>query len=627
MQSPARLLLVLLLVIGVGAGIYQFTQGGNPNIPRPDVIGPTTPEPDQPTNPEARTTEPAARVEVTEQPERRVVTDEPVAPTEDQGISGRVLLPNGSPATDIELYVIENASSDPLRVFLANQTGEKIEPVAQGFTAGDGSFQLGIALFDKKFDLRVVSPEHPEDTYIGFRLRRYEWHDTGDITLELGSIVHGRVIDEVTGAAIPDATVYLNEADRMRQMMPTPGMERGMPRVTDASGFFRYQNAPPGGRRISIGAEAEGYAYTELVNEEIAKDGPTEFLIKLAKGTPISGVVVDSEGAPIQLARVRAAAMSAKLPQNDETVTGEDGSFLFPSLRAGAFRLDVSASGYENKTESAIVAPSQDVKIVLVKQAIVKLRVLGADGRPVQLYKVGLKRYFPNNPGSVGKVAEFPDIRISPRDYVNEYAQIRNVPHGHYVFQVEERGHAKTLSPPFMVGDSDEDPVVEMTLTMGAAMTGLVLDSFGNPVAGATVSTDLNGGLALGGGDFAMMIRNFAPDTHTTAQTRTDQTGRFTLTRLAFAQYMVRIVHPDYCDGAQMNITLDTEAEVRDLGTFELLQGSRVSGSCTVDGRPTGQVRITISPPEGWRPETDANGNSAIPFSATAISETFSFLR
>ena len=68
-----------------------------------------------------------------------------------------------------------------------------------------------------------------------------------------------------------------------------------------------------------------------------------------------------------------------------------------------------------------------------------------------------------------------------------------------------EKNHAKSLSPMFKVIKGATEPVeVVVQLTEGAAITGTVIDNLGAPVAGATVTSDMNQGLAAGTGCFVV---------------------------------------------------------------------------------------------------------------------------
>src|SRR5262249_35181039 len=157
-----------------------------------------------------------------------------------------------------------------------------------------------------------------------------------------------------------------------------------------------------------------------------------------------------------------------------------------------------------------------------------------------------LRRYFQNNPGSIGKVLEFPENqRITPADYHGtDWATIANVPVGEFVFQIADIEHAKTLSPPFQVtAGQEEAPRGGVTLTMGGGITGFVVDDRGQPVADATVSTDRDGGFFGDEGGMLPIFKDLVPDKHTTSAVQTDGGGRFTIRKLAFADYMLRVRH------------------------------------------------------------------------------------
>jgi hypothetical protein len=87
------------------------------------------------------------------------------------------------------------------------------------------------------------------------------------------------------------------------------------------------------------------------------------------------------------------------------------------------------------------------------------------------------------------------------------------------------------------------------------------------------------------------------PEKHSKASTRTDGQGRFRLSKLAFADYMVRVAHPAYCEGKAFNIKLENEGQVHDAGVITLSFGAELVGLVTVGGTPAGQIKVTISTP------------------------------
>lgn len=620
MNSAAKLFLPLLLIAGAGAGIYYVTNQPDAGPPAPGATQPADPAPEQPKRAPEPVDQQTAEVRTEEPRSERtqVQTFADSGAGAPQGVRGRVLLPNGQPAANIPVYLLQSATSNPLELYLASRKGEKVKPVAQTSTDGNGLFALGAQKAGDAFDVRVVSDDYPELHHRNLKIFSGEWVDTPDLQLQAGVIVQGRVLDEAAGFPIAGAQVFLNNPTNNYQMLATPGRERGILAMTDANGWYKFTNAPRD-LPVTVGAEAPEYAYAEVANQPIRNDGVNEFELKLARGLPISGIVVDANGKPIPRATILAAGQSAKTPQQATTTSNNEGLFELPTLREGPYQLTVSASGFEELIKKPVLTGETDVKLVLEQRGLVRLRVLSAQGVPVKSYRVSLKRWFPNNPSmQIGKVPEFRDLTINPGDYEGDWAIVRNVPVGDFVFQIIERSHAKTLTPPFKMTSDPEGPSVEVTLTMGASITGTVVDDRGAPVRGATVVTDMNGGFAADS-DFFSIFRQFLPDKHTVETTTTDAQGRFTLRKLAFADYMLRVSHADFCEGAAQDIKLESEGEQKDVGMIALTRGTVVEGICTRGGNPAGQIKVTIGPPDGAKPELDAQGRPKMFFSATTI--------
>jgi hypothetical protein len=173
---------------------------------------------------------------------------------------------------------------------------------------------------------------------------------------------------------------------------------------------------------------------------------------------------------------------------------------------------------------------------------------------------------------------------------------IDGLPSGLFRFQLMESTHAKTLSEPFTVEQGTDPIEVTVVLTMGGEISGTVIDDQGTPVAGATVTSDMNAGLAASTGIFEM-FRSMIPEKHTTRTVKTNKQGRFRITKLSFADYMLRISHPSYCEGTKVNIKLTQEGEVIDAGVIQLQKGTLIEGITTIDGIPAGQVKVVISIP------------------------------
>lgn len=599
MSNVAKIAVPLLLLAAAGGAFYLYNQSTGPidvpsGAPPAQPAQPTTQTPVDPVKP---ATAPAAAAQ------DPIRTEAPTASTAGsslpQGVRGRVLLPTGAPAADVTVMLLESSVGDPLQIFLKNRTGQVSPPLSTAATAADGTFALGLRKPDQAVDLRVVTDAYPEFSQQPIKLRSEEWYDAGDIRLEQGLVVTGRVLDAATKGGIGGATVYLASSHQSHARVATPGRERGTVAQSDPTGFFQFTNAPRLGL-VNMVVEAPGYATASLLNQQLKPDAPSDFAVELEPGQPITGVVVDQRGRPVPGAKVVANALSTKAPQTDSVAADEDGRFAFPSLRTGPYQLIATASQFA-EVRIPMAMTGEDVKIVMATRGSIKLQVLTANQRPVKAYRISLKRSFPNNPMGIGNVIDFPDRNVSPADYPPEFggdwAVVSGLPAGTFRVQILEQNHAKTLSPEFTIAEGGSDPVeVTAVLTLGASITGTVIDDRGAPVAGATVTSDMNAGFAADTGIFEM-FRSMLPEKHTSRQTRTDGQGRFRLNQLSFADYMVRVSHPDYCEAVSINLTLSQEGQVVDAGVVQLSRGAIVEGMTLLEGRAVGQVKVVVSLP------------------------------
>jgi len=120
----------------------------------------------------------------------------------------------------------------------------------------------------------------------------------------------------------------------------------------------------------------------------------------------LTGKVVDSvTKAPIPRVRVVAYRLNSQTQSTQlETRTNEEGVYNFPALATGRYSLNADRPGYTTSNASGTINEIHDVKpgetttgkdIVLVPQAVIRGRVLDADGEPVEQAHVqvlGMKR-------------------------------------------------------------------------------------------------------------------------------------------------------------------------------------------------------------------------------------------
>jgi uncharacterized GH25 family protein len=599
--SNTNKIVVLLLLVALAGGAYWYLNHGTTDAPpvapapmdSPAAAPTTTPDLPAPVSAEPPPPPPPANAGRTE------LADPAANADAAQGVRGRVLLPNGAPAANVPVVLVENMVNNLVDLVVLSRLGRTPPPLASAQTGPDGMFALGIRRLGKPVDLRVLPVDHAEYHQQSIRVRDGDWYDVPDIRLEPGSVVQGRVVDATTKGGVPNATVFLASASEGTTLVAAPGRERGIPMTTDANGAFRYGNAPRNGV-VNLLAEAPGYASGQVRNLVTKPDGVTEATIEVELGQPIGGIVVDGNGRPIGGAMVNATGHSLKTPQTASVTTANDGTFEFPTLRTGPYGLAVTASQFAEVQVPLVLTGETDVKVVMPVRGMVKLRVLGANQAVVKVYRLSLKRVFPQNPDAIGNVPEFADVSINPGSYPSEYggewALVRGLPAGDFRFQITDAQHAKTLSPQFTVVPDTPPIEVQAQLTLGGTITGTVIDDAGRPVSNAIVATDMNGGMAADNPLFEI-LRGMMPEKHSKSSVRTDAQGRFRISKLAFADYMVRASHPDYCEGNAINLKVETEGQEVPAGTIQLSRGAVVEGIATVGGVPVGQIKITMSVP------------------------------
>jgi protocatechuate 3,4-dioxygenase beta subunit len=223
---------------------------------------------------------------------------------------GRVVLRLVKP--DGEPYV------GPIYVWTAQ--GERRE--GSGTRTEDGRVRFD-SLRDGEYDLQVdVSGFAPVRRRVAARLRAVT--DLGDVALDLGRTVAGRVTD-LAGTPVAGASVSASGAEEV---------------LTDATGAFALEHLPSG--PVEVSAEADGF----LEALERVSVGPAlgPVTLRLARGALVRAVVKDAAGQPADDARlvaIRLGADGAPVPDGPREwdATDERGRADW-RLPAGRWRID-----------------------------------------------------------------------------------------------------------------------------------------------------------------------------------------------------------------------------------------------------------------------------------------------
>jgi protocatechuate 3,4-dioxygenase beta subunit len=402
--------------------------------------------------------------------------------------------------------------------------------------------------------------------------------------------IRGRVVDGDSGRGIPDFEVrYQPDAQGGMRFVMRTGPGRGpyeRQPFHSEDGSFVLEDVAAG--RWTVEAFVPGYqagsASGVSVNEGEAAEGVE---VRLSKGAVLSGRVLESRtGRPILDATVR-AELSGGPPSvgmiriggeggDNEATTDAEGHYEIAGLAPGTWTVTASHPDWSEATARVeLREASATADIRLGKGGSVGGTVL-AGGRPVAGAQVALSAAgdsgFRSGAGMLGGGEQ-----STLSDDGGRFRFERLNP-GRYTLGATLR--EQTSAPAEAVVTGDEAQEVQLILSEGALVRGVVTGLPENLLAGVTVSAQ--------GQDFW-------------ATTRTATGGTFELAGVPEGVITLRASAGDFMSGSRSASTVVTispgQAEAAAEIAFE--QGFRVEGRVTRGGRPVAEAWVSAYPESG----------------------------
>lgn len=533
-------------------------------------------------------------------------------------LTGSVVLPDGWEARGVELDDVEvdldTDSRGGLFAFSSRRSGRAAEVgedlsyefhAVVGRTAALAAEVDGLVDFNQR-GIALVPGERVEF----------------DLALELGGAVHGRVTDEA-GAPVADAAV--RSGGRV-WFMP------GDAEFTDEDGNYTLYGVTPG--KVKLAVSATGFTDGEVEAFELA-DGEERAGVDvvLRRGAAVAGRVLwpdgrAARGAMVEVFQEDASNPFGSMTGGDNSVrTDAEGRFRLTGLSAEGCRLTATAVVGEEGEPIAIPAASsvkedpdelmsfpvgpsvelpdgakwkaraeavggQTAAVVLTLQppGSITGRVLDDTGEPIRQFTVSASPVREGRRWWGGQ-----DSLADHRDSEDGRFEIEDVPIGRWELQVSAGGY----------GDTDEEwrvevpqlEPIEIVLTRGAALAGVVLDPAGNPVVGATVSAREG-------------ARSWS-----TNQAQTWEGGEFSISGLAPQSWTLSATHPDWAASEDLSVEPGPAMRLRDL-VLTLRVGGTITGEVFTDeGEPRVGARVSWGTGaqqsfdmDGEGPTTDEDG-------------------
>jgi protocatechuate 3,4-dioxygenase beta subunit len=456
--------------------------------------------------------------------------------------------------------------------------------------------------------VRVVSDQFVDKNLPPLTIVEREWYDAGDIRLERGTTLHGRVtIEGSNGLPVPDAEVQIKAQNQFPSVSPTPGREDGLLVKVDHTGSFRIHNAPAG--IVTVAAVAPGYARIEKAQLTLDAQADNEVLFELPPGLAIGGVVIDAAGNPIEGAKVEATAISAKTPANGSARSGADGRFEVIGLVGGPYLVTAAAQGYVRVPLKPIQAGTENLEIVLEKQCEAQVRVFDKNNQILRAYTLEVQSYTEGQ--ELFGNTDIPVKRVrTDADGIATVGGLDPEP-GRYVFQITAPGHCKAYSEPFKVAIGEKPPLVEVRMNEGGILVGRVTDQRGQPLANVKVQTLPN---HYDENPFTSMFRGIIPVNITQQTVTTDNNGEYRFTLLTPGEYQLKFWHPQHFEVFLKNNIVEA-GQTTTVGPLAMEHGTVVSGEVRFQGSPAPQAKVTISS------ATDPEAPSPILFTCDAITD------
>ncbi|HKC26026.1 MAG TPA: carboxypeptidase-like regulatory domain-containing protein, partial [Thermoanaerobaculia bacterium] len=442
--------------------------------------------------------------------------------------------------------------------------------LASAVTAADGTFVVALAADVKTPDApeALVALEVSGAGVAAMRLEdvfsAVESEDAGDVAVPRGDPLAGRVVDG-SGAPVAEAEVLLL-ARGEDDLRPVPVSAK-----TGADGAFRFEAAAPGSRVI---VRKPGFAALELSR---VSPGILTRPVVLSPGLALAGVVKKPDGktpASGALLRFEGSAPSRWVE------AGEDGGFRIADLPRGKGRL-IADGGEAGSREVPVVTTAEaPVAIVLAPAAALAGRVVDAkSGRPVPRAKLTLS----SGSGSLVTRSK-PDGRYA----------FRPLPTGAFALKADEARHVPWSAAEISVAAGAEKKL-DVPLTLGATLSGRVVDEAGQPVAGARGSLSREGGTGL-----AALMRAARGDEPSTFRSGAD--GGFKAARLSPGNNQRLLFrHPEH-ERAQLGGISLAPGGVKANIVVVMKKGGVVTGRVLDEtNQPVAAADVELSAPMGER--------------------------
>ena len=271
-------------------------------------------------------------------------------------------------------------------------------------------------------------------------------------------LLEGLVLD-AEDKPVVEATVIVSSNPRRRA-------------VTDENGAFTFDKLV--GRSYTLIARAPGGVAGPITAKLTAKSDPV--VLRLRPAGSVKVAVVDKASKPIAAATVELRGLDHQTASADAT-----GHVDFPVVVSGGYEVVASAAGYAPSRQFTQVATAPvELTLALVAGAAVSGRVVDDKGQPV----AGARVIYSGASDWSVQADERLDGTVTAADGRFAFAAL---PAGSFRFVARHEAFSPGSSAIVTLDGSHPTEAIEIKLTAGATVAGVVVDGAKQPIASARV--------------------------------------------------------------------------------------------------------------------------------------------
>lgn len=439
-----------------------------------------------------------------------------------------------------------------------------------------------------------------------------------ELQLESGGHVRGRVVDE-GGAPVEGAEV----AARVDPELFGQGGFEVRKTKSAADGAFALDHLAPG--KVFVRAERQGYLESDR-NFAVSEGSlESDVAIELRRGATIAGRVRFADDQPGAGLKVEVSfdtsalggmgAFNAWQGGDGETTADAEGRFTVSGLGKGPFTVRAAANEERTSVDNAdgstwsaradhVQPDTRDLELVLQRSLSIVGRVVDTTGAPIRKFSVVAREQTGGPIPGLGGAQRKRDVESEDGSF-----ELSGLMRGVWLFEASAEDFPRRAPIEVDLRSGAAAPL-ELVLERGGAVSGVVRDPSGAPIAEAQVLLKLSTAEAM------RNLRVEGESVSSGPNARSDAEGRFRLAGLEPGVRLVVARHANWAESDPLEVNVSADEEFTD-AALTLRRGGRILGVVyDKDGKPAVdarlQVQLTTDPLLQRFVQSDARGEFVV---------------